>query len=52
MRLLGGSYLSLVTGFTVVSLGTAAAWILPSAVGVPLIASAVNRAKSRAVLAA
>lgn len=43
IRLMGGSYLSLVTAALVVSWSSPLAWILPTVVGAPLIATAVHR---------
>ena len=40
IRLLGGSYVSLVTALLVVSWGTWAAWVLPSVVGVVAVETA------------
>jgi hypothetical protein len=44
VRLMGSSYISVVTAFLVVNVGGPVAWVLPSLVGSPLIARAVKRA--------
>jgi len=47
IRLLGGSYVSLVTALFVVSWFTLASWLLPAAVMVPLIETAAYRSEHR-----
>jgi predicted naringenin-chalcone synthase len=37
IRLIGGSYISLVTALLVVSWGSVAAWLLPTLLGIPLV---------------
>lgn len=37
VKLLGGSYIAFVTGFLVVATGWLVAWVLPSAIGIPII---------------
>ncbi len=37
LKLLGGSYVAFVTGFLVVATGSVVAWVLPSAIGIPII---------------
>lgn len=46
MRLMGGSYIALVTALLVVSTGSPAAWALPTLVGTPLIEWAASRASA------
>lgn len=46
-RLLGGSYVSLVTALLVVSWGNPLAWILPTVLGVGLVETAAARARQR-----
>lgn len=48
IRLMGGSYLSLVTAALVVSWSSPLAWILPTMLGAPLIAAAVHRSAAPA----
>jgi len=43
LRGLGGSYIALVTALLVVSVGSPAAWVLPSLCGVPLLHGAAHR---------
>ena len=47
VRLLGGSYISLVTALLVVSWGSVLAWILPTVVGVLVVERAASRAVAR-----
>ncbi len=47
IRLMCGSYLSLVTAALVVNWSSPVAWVLPTLVGAPLIAVAVKRAARR-----
>lgn len=47
VRLLGGSYVSLVTALLVVSWGGWAAWVLPTLVGVLAVETAAERARRR-----
>ena len=44
LRLLGGSYVSLVTALLVVSVGSPLAWVLPTLIGSPLIELTASRA--------
>lgn len=44
VRLMCGSYLSLVTALLVVNWGSPLAWVLPTAIGTPLIARAAGHA--------
>jgi len=37
LKLLGGSYIAFLTGFLVVATGWVVAWVLPSAIGIPII---------------
>lgn len=45
VRLIGGSYISLVTALLVVSWGSVVAWILPTVVGATLVERAAARAE-------
>lgn len=47
IRLLGGSYVSLVTAFLVVSWESPLAWILPTLVGIALVETAAGRTQKR-----
>lgn len=52
VRLMCGSYVSLVTALLVVNWGSPLAWVAPTLVGSPLIALAVSRATTRQSAAA
>ena len=45
IRLIGGSYISLVTALLVVSWGSLAAWLLPTLLGVPLLERSAARVR-------
>ncbi len=53
LRLVGGSYIALLTALVVVSVGSPLAWLLPAAVGTPLVerAAAKHRSPSPGALA-
>jgi len=50
VRLLGGSYVSLITALLVVSWGTVLAWVAPAVLGLVLVESAASRAGLRFVI--
>lgn len=50
VRLLGGSYVSLVTALLVVSWGTVLAWVAPAVLGLVLVEAAASRAGLRFVI--
>jgi hypothetical protein len=43
LKLVGGSYIAFVTGFLVVATGWVVAWLLPSAIGIPIIHVLIHR---------
>jgi len=46
IRFMGASYISLLTAFAVVNIGSPVAWVLPTALGSPVILAATRRAHS------
>lgn len=48
LRLIGGSYIALLTALVVVSVGFPLVWLLPTAVGTPLIERAAAKHRSHA----